>query len=94
MLYRPHTLWFETLPDGDTARVYLSPHEDGVSVIGHVNGELCRYECCASLAEARLRGWEWWEELFDSPTPPQPERVESEPQEAYYPNWHLLRPFH
>ena len=63
--YHPFALWSETLASGDTARVYLSQHEDGVGVIAHMNGELYRYECCANLAEARQRGWEWWEEMFD-----------------------------
>ncbi len=76
--YRPYALWFETLPNGDTVQVYLSPHGSTAGVIGHWNGTLCRYECCANLAEARLRGWEWWAELFDSPTLQQPELAELE----------------
>ena len=61
--YRPYTLWFETLPSGDTAQVYLSPHPDSVDVISHWNGQVFRCEACTSLVEAERLAWEWWGEL-------------------------------
>ena len=89
--YRPYTLWFETkssyetLPSGNTAQVYLIPHPDSCSLVGHWNGQACRVEACGSLVEAERRAWEWHEGLYrprEAPEPrpePQTERWFSAP---------------
>lgn len=61
--YRPYVLWFETLPSGDTAQVYLWPHPNSCGVIAHWNGQVRREETHASLAGAARRGWEWRERV-------------------------------
>jgi hypothetical protein len=68
-LYRSFTLWFQTLPNGDTAQVYLWPHPNDVDVISHWNGQMCRTETCADLEEAQRRGWEWHKALVHGPQP-------------------------
>ena len=61
--YRPYTLWFKTLPTGDTAQVYLGPHSNRCDVISHWNGRVWRAETRATLAEAERLAWTWWDEL-------------------------------
>ncbi len=50
--FRPYVLWFETLPSGDTAKVFLCPHPTCCDVVAHWNGQAKRAETCASVAEA------------------------------------------
>ena len=42
--YRPFVLWFETLPSGDTAQVYLLPHPDSCGIVAQWNGQARRSE--------------------------------------------------
>ena len=59
----PFVLWFETLPSGDTAQVHLLPHDRSCGVVGQWNGQECRTETCATVAEAERLAWKWWNEL-------------------------------
>jgi hypothetical protein len=60
---RPYVLWFETLPSGDTAKVYLCPHPTRCDVVAHWNGKVRQEETCGTVAEAELLALEWWREL-------------------------------
>ncbi len=61
--FRPYVLWFETLPSGDTAKVYLCPHPTRCDVVAHWNGKMKQAETCATVAEAERLAWTWWNEL-------------------------------
>ena len=60
---RPYVLWFETLPSGDTAKVFLCPHPTRCDVVAHWNGQAKRAVTCATVAEAERLAWTWWKEL-------------------------------
>ena len=56
--YRPYILWFDTLPCGDTAQVYIYPHGNKVYAVLHWDGQFCDVKNCASIEEAERKGWE------------------------------------
>ena len=60
---RPYVLWFETLPSGDTAKVFLCPHPTRCDAVAHWNGQAERAVTCATVAEAERLAWTWWNEL-------------------------------
>ena len=73
--YRPYILWFDTLPSGDTAQVYIYPCRNYVQAVLHWNRQFCGVTTCASIEEAERKGWEYLAallnplELPERPTP-------------------------
>ena len=56
--HRPFTLWFETLPTGDTARVLISPHGQQVHALFYWNREFHSERCFTSRRTAETWGYE------------------------------------
>ena len=56
--HRPYVLWFETLPSGDTAKVFIWPRKHDAAVALHWNGQINRADQCRTKEQAEQRGWE------------------------------------
>ena len=70
--YRPYVLWFDTLPSGDTAQVYICPHGTDAYAVLHWNGQFSNVKTCASIEEAERKGWECLAALLNPKKPPEP----------------------
>ena len=55
---RPFTLWFETLPSDDTARLLIWPHTGQVKVVLYWNQELHSERRFTTLDAAQAWGYE------------------------------------
>ena len=62
---RPYVLWFDTLPDGSTATVYVYPRQDKPAAILHRNDRVHSVYECNTREEAIAQGWELHEQLLD-----------------------------
>ena len=78
--YRPCVLWFDTLPSGDTAKVYICPQGNKAHAVLHWNGQFSNVKTCASIEEAERKGWECLATLLNPPErqePPEPSTPDS-----------------
>ncbi len=64
--YRPYVLWFETLPSGDEAKLFIYPQQYQANVVLHWNGTFHSVQTLASRDLAEQRGWEMHHELFST----------------------------
>ena len=66
--HRPYVLWKDTLPDGQTAKVYIWPRKPNAGAILHLNDSLhSAYEFDTS-EKAIEKGWELHQQLLDEAT--------------------------
>ncbi len=62
---RPFVLWFDTLPNGSTAKVYVYPRQDKPAAILHRNDCVHSVYEFDTREEAIERGWELHQQLLD-----------------------------
>ena len=59
MVDRPFTLWLETLPTGDTARVLIRPARHQVRAVFYWNQQIHSERCFTSRRAAEAWGYEF-----------------------------------
>ena len=62
---RPYVLWFDTLPDGSTAKVVVYPRPNKPAAILHRNGRVHSVYECNTREEAIESGWVLHQQLLD-----------------------------
>ena len=63
--HRPYVLWFDTLPDGQTAKVYIWPRKGQPGAILHLNERLHRIYPFETNEQAIAKAWALHEQLVD-----------------------------
>ena len=62
---RPFVLWFDTLPDGSTAKVYVYPRQDKPAAILHRNDRVHSVYEFDTSEQAIEKGWALHRRLVD-----------------------------
>ncbi len=55
--------WFDTLPSGDSVKVFIWPRALNPAVVLHLNGRLHFAETRLTTRAAERRGWALWGEI-------------------------------
>ena len=63
--HRPYVLWFDTLPNGDTARVFIWPRKDQAGAILHLNDTVHSAYQFDTNEQAIEKGWELRQQVLD-----------------------------
>ena len=63
--HRPYVLWFDTLPNGSTAKVYVYPRQDKPATILHRNDRVHSAYQFETNEKAIEKGWALHRQLVD-----------------------------
>ena len=63
--HRPYVLWFDTLPNGSSAKVYVYPRQDTPAAILHRNDRVHSVYEFDTREEAIAKGWDLHQQVLD-----------------------------